>query len=128
MKSELISRLNKFNKTGIYTMVLNNEIDENFGNGKLDIYTLKIKEIVYQFIICQTKLLRNRLIFRYYNKTWSHFFNEPDFINNSEYKFIINLNNNSNKNYLLLKKHNINNIYVTSNNKLFVNNKNTRKD
>lgn len=128
MEEQVISKLNKIKKTSVYEFVTNN-IESSFGIGKIKVCTILLKDIIYQFIICETNKIKNKLFFRYFDKVWSNFYQEMDYIDDSKYYFNLTYNTLiENKHYNLLIQRGIKSISFTKYNNLFVNGIITRKD
>lgn len=114
--------LDNINKTTIKEI---NVIDhEVFKTGKLLVVTIKIKEIRYQFIIVKNQ---NKLFIRYFDKLWSKYYQELDYIDDSIYYFKIE-NFKNNKRYHLLERNYINKIVFLKTKKLLINGKEVRKE
>lgn len=119
---ETIMNLDNINKTTIKEI---NVIDhEVFKTGKLLVVTIKIKEIRYQFIIVKNQ---NKLFIRYFDKLWSKYYQELDYIDDSIYYFKIE-NFKNNKRYHLLERNYINKIVFLKTKKLLINGKEVRKE
>ena len=119
---ETIMNLDNINKTTIKEI---NVIDHKvFKTGKLLVVTIKIKEIRYQFIIVKNQ---NKLFIRYFDKLWSKYYQELDYIDDSIYYFKIE-NFKNNKRYHLLERNYINKIAFLKTKKLLINGKEVRKE
>lgn len=127
MNSYIEKQLDQIHKTKVIEIKINN--DNYFGNGSIKVCNIQVINTKYQFIICNTDKLQNKLIFRYFNKVWSDYYLELNFINDSKVLFDLNYQIlKSNKHYNLLLKNYIKSIKLFKDNKLLINNKETRKE
>lgn len=123
MNNDLINQLNNINKTSIIDFNLDYD-DNKFGHGSIKVCTIKLINIKYQFIVCNTSKQTNELVFRYFDKIWSKFYQELNYINDS--KCLFDLNNEiliNNNHYQLLVKNYIKSIKLLTNNTLIINDK-----
>ncbi len=126
--NNFLQELNKFKTTGVKEHIISNN-DVYFGTGKVIVCNIKIIDICYQFMICETTKYRSCLIYRCYDKVWSECFLELNFLNDSKYYFdLCEEDFKSNKNYRLLLKYNIYSIKLLRNKDLLINYKLTGKE